>query len=411
MEVLRLTPFFHHPDVSSWPSQFDPVGGMQVQTWRQASWLAEHGVSQHVLTIGFPGLAAVRDLQPNLRIERATLRMPEIRSELTGLLGLTQSWGMATVLAIRRLARERRFDLVHAHLDGQIPALLVAWLSPAIARCPLIVTVHCSRLAVYKPYSIVDALQHRLARWLERHVLGRAAVTMTLTGRTGALLRPFSRRVAVTPDIVDPDEFVRPPGTEVARFRGRYALRPRTVGFVGRIAKEKGWPHLLPLALALRDEGIGMLIVGDGPQRAWLDAEIARHGLGDWVTVTGFIPNSSVPTALAACELIVMPSSFEEFGGASIEAFAVGTPVVAFAVGGLQEILGQVTPSLLVPPGDTDALIARVRGVLAARYADEADPQRLRRMVVEHFSNDAVNASVLALYEELCLGATAPAPN
>lgn len=400
MRVLRLTPFFHHPDVEAWPSRFDPVGGMQIQTWRQAAWLAENGVAQHVLTIGFPGLARVRDLQPNLRVERASLPMPEIRSELTGLIGLTQAWGVATLIAVCRLARQRRFDLVHAHFDGQIPALLVALAAPAIIRRPLVVTVHCSRLAVYKPYSLIDTLQDRLARWLEKRVLRRAAVTMVLTERTRAILEPFARRIVVTPDVVDAAEFVRPAPEAVARFRERHGLRRRTIGYVGRIAAEKGWPHLIQLARALRDDDVDLLIVGDGPQRARLDQEIAAHGLRDRVVVTGFIPNSAVPVALAACEAIVMPSSFEEFGGASIEAFAVGIPVVAFAVGGLQEIVGQVTPGLLVPPGDTAALIARVRAVLAGAHRDETDAAVLRRSVVDRYSGAAVGARVLALYRE-----------
>lgn len=120
MRVLRLTPFFHHPDVKSWPAEYDSVGGMQIQIWRQAMWLAERGVQQHVMTIGFPGLPHQRNLHTNLCVERTYLRLPELRSELTGLKGLTQSWALATLLAIRQKMRQEPFDLIHLHLDGQI---------------------------------------------------------------------------------------------------------------------------------------------------------------------------------------------------------------------------------------------------------------------------------------------------
>jgi 2-deoxystreptamine N-acetyl-D-glucosaminyltransferase/2-deoxystreptamine glucosyltransferase len=124
--------------------EYDSVGGMQVQTWRQAVLLAEVGIHQHVMTIGFPGLPKLRQLQPLLWVERMTVPMPRIRSEFSGLVGLTQSWAAATLGALLRRMRKLDFDVVHAHLDGQIPALLVAWLAPRLLRRPLIVTVHVS---------------------------------------------------------------------------------------------------------------------------------------------------------------------------------------------------------------------------------------------------------------------------
>jgi 2-deoxystreptamine N-acetyl-D-glucosaminyltransferase / 2-deoxystreptamine glucosyltransferase len=409
MKVLKLTPFFHHPDVESWPMDYDSVGGMQVQTWRQAVWLAEAGIHQHVMTIGFPGLPKLRQLHPFLWVERMMVPMPRIRSEFSGLVGLTQSWAAATLGALLHQARKQDFDVVHAHLDGQIPALLVAWLAPRLLRRPLIVTVHCSRLAVYTPNSWLDMLQHRLARWLERRTIAEAFAIMALTQRTATVLAQDARLVEIVPDVVDTTQFAPPPPEVVTAFRERHGLRRRTVGFVGRIAKEKGWPHLIPLAVALREEECELLIVGDGTQRDRLRRAIDKAGLQDWVTVTGFIPNHEVPLAMAACRLIVMPSMYEEFGGASIEALATGVPVVAFAVGGLQEILRGVTPELLITPEDTHALIARVKEVLAGHHAEKAHPARLRAYVEGRYTPSATCARTLDLYRSAQINSTKPA--
>lgn len=399
MKVLKLTPFFHHPDVESWPIDYDAVGGMQVQTWRQAVWLAEAGIQQHVMTIGFPGLPKLRRLHPLLWVERMMVPIPRIRSEFSGLVGLTQAWAAATLGALIGRARKQNFDVVHAHLDGQIPALLVAWLAPRLLRRPLIVTVHCSRLAVYTPSSGLDKLQHRLARWLERRAIAKAFAIMALTQRTATVLAQDARRVKIVPDIVDTKQFAPPSPEAVAAFRARHGLTKQTVGFVGRIAKEKGWTHLIPLALALREEGSELLIVGDGPQRNRLRRAVDNAGLRDWVTITGFIPNHEVPLAMAACRVLVMPSVYEEFGGASIEALAIGVPVVAFAVGGLQEILRGVTPDLLIAPEDTHALIMRVKDVLAGRHAAMTQPRQLRAYVEGHYTASAIGARTLELYE------------
>jgi len=398
MKVLKLTPFFHHPDVASWPIDYDSVGGMQVQTWRQAVLLAEAGVHQHVMTIGFPGLPKLRQLQPHLSVELMMVPMPRIRSEFSGLVGLTQSWAAATLGALLRRMRRQDFDVVHAHLDGQIPALLVAWLAPRLMRRPLILTVHCSRLAVYTPTSWMDRLQHGVARWLERRTIGDAFAIMALTQCTGDLLARVARRVEIVPDVVDTTLFAPPPLEAVTAFRARRGLRRRTVGFVGRVAQEKGWPHLIPLAMALRKQGCELLVVGDGTQGNRLRQAIETAGLCDAVTVTGFIPNHDVPLAMAACSVIVMPSVYEEFGGASIEALAIGVPVVAFAVGGLQEILRNVTPQLLVTPEDTRALISRVKEVLAGHHAETVHPYRLRAYVEAHYTPSAMRERTLELY-------------
>lgn len=126
------------------------------------------------------------------------------------------------------------------------------------------------------------------------------------------------------------------------------------------------------------------------------------------MTITGFIPNHEVPLAMAACRLIVMPSAYEEFGGASIEALATGVPVVAFAVGGLPEILRGITPDLLIAPEDTPALIARVKAVLAGHHSQSIDPIRLRAYVEQRYAPPTMGARILDLYRLALINSTKP---
>lgn len=371
---------------------------MQVQTWRQAVWLANEGVNQHVLTIGFPGLPKIRKLHEHLTVERALIPMFHIRSEFSGLIGLTQSWATATLLNLIRKGRQHNFDIIHVHLDGQIPSLLVSFLAPIITKCPLILTVHCSRLAVYSPSSRLDKVQHPLAQWLERKAVGMAHAMITLTKRTGGQLSKHARHVEIIPDIVDTSQFTPPTREVIDKFRENYNLRRRTVGFVGRIASEKGWTHLIPLALELREQGCELLIVGDGVQRNKLLDAVKKADLEDWVTITGFIPNHDIPVAIASCCLIVMPSEYEEFGGVSIEALSIGIPVVAFAVGGLSEILHSITPDLLVEPENTEALISRVSEVLAGNHLLSTQPAQLRNHIKNSYTPSIAGNKPLNLY-------------
>lgn len=398
MHLLRLTPFFHHPDVKTWPAHYDALGGMQIQIWRQAMWLAQQGIRQHVMTIGFPGLPKNRKLHANLSVERTYFPLPEWRSELTGLKGLTQSWALAILLRVRRKARQTPFDLVHIHLDGQIPALLVACLVPKLLSCPMILTLHCSRLAIYRPMSRLDRLMHRFARYLETKAVHAADTAITLTEQTAAKIRPYARRVEILPDVVDTRHFQHPAAAAVQVFRTRYGLTHRTLGFIGRIAHEKGWSHFVIMADRLRHLGLQFLVVGDGPQRHRLEADVAHYGLQAQFVITGFIPNDQVATAIAACRVIVMPSEHEEFGGVSIEAAAVGTPVAAYAVGGIKEILGKISPQLLAPPGDIDQLVDRVCRALTPSSAEEKQSGRSSPAAL--FSPEVVLPRLQSLYQE-----------
>ena len=114
---------------------YDSVGGMQVQTWRQAVSLAEAGIHQHVMTIGFPGLPKLRQLHPLLWVERMMVPMPRIRSEFSGLVGLTQSWAAATLGALLRRMRKQDFDVIHAghHAETAHPERLRAYVEARYA--------------------------------------------------------------------------------------------------------------------------------------------------------------------------------------------------------------------------------------------------------------------------------------
>lgn len=92
MRVLRLTPFFHHDYVDHWPAEFDPVGSMQVQILALSRSLARAGVDQLVLTLGFPGLPPTKEIEPGLTVRIARMSLPQIRSEIAGLVGLGPAW-------------------------------------------------------------------------------------------------------------------------------------------------------------------------------------------------------------------------------------------------------------------------------------------------------------------------------
>jgi glycosyltransferase involved in cell wall biosynthesis len=151
-----------------------------------------------------------------------------------------------------------------------------------------------------------------------------------------------------------------PPTAGLAAELPSYAL------LVARLAPEKGVDVAID---ACRAAGIPLVIAGEGPERAALEAHAARErGVsGATVRFAGHVDDSELAELRAGASIALVPSrSAETFGLAAAEAMAVGLPVVASRVGALEELVDE---DGLVPPGDAVALadaIARLAGDRAA---------------------------------------------
>jgi glycosyltransferase involved in cell wall biosynthesis len=152
-------------------------------------------------------------------------------------------------------------------------------------------------------------------------------------------------------------------------------LEEDTFVFVGRLTEQKALPLLLDAVG--RVDGARLVLVGDGPERARLE-ELARP-LNGRVVFTGALPRADVLARLAGARAAVLSSAWENLPHAAVEALAVGTPVIATAVGGVPEVVHDGENGLLVPPNDAGALAAAIRRVrdddeLRARLAAGARP-------------------------------------
>jgi N-acetyl-alpha-D-glucosaminyl L-malate synthase BshA len=103
-------------------------------------------------------------------------------------------------------------------------------------------------------------------------------------------------------------------------------------------------------------------MVGDGPDRAGLEAQAAALGLTSDVEFLG--EQIDPPAALRDADLFLLPSETESFGLVALEAMACGLPVVASAVGGLPEVIADGETGFLCPMGDVTAMAAAVRRLL-----------------------------------------------
>ena len=135
---------------------------------------------------------------------------------------------------------------------------------------------------------------------------------------------------------------------------------------VARLSEEKGHLILLPAIAQLRDRhpDLHLTLVGDGPMRRVVESEIARLGLQDAVTITGWVSSDRVREEIGKARLIVQPSFIEGLPVVMMEAMALARPVVATFVGGVPELVTQ-DRGWLVPAGDSDALEVALESALS----------------------------------------------
>ncbi len=266
----------------------------------------------------------------------------------------------------RRLCRQLRPDLVHAHWI--VPQGSIAVLVGSRFDVPALVTAHGGD---------AFALQGGVLPALKRWTLSRADAWTSNTGAT-ATAAGASRPVLVIPMGVDFEHFA---GGDPGDLTPLKAGRPLIL-FVGRLVEKKGVGDLLD-AFARLDPALDcrLWIVGDGEQRPALEEKSRRLGLGDKVRFWGRRPHHELPAFYAAADVFVAPSVTDRRGDTEgqgvvfLEAMASATAVIATRTGGIEEVIEDGRHGLLVEPGDPHALTAAMTRLLR----DENLRRRLAR--------------------------------
>ncbi|AYC42346.1 glycosyltransferase family 4 protein [Streptomyces griseorubiginosus] len=282
-------------------------------------------------------------------------------------------------------------DLVHAH---GLHASFRAVLALSGRRTPLVVTWHDRAYA--------EGARAHFVRLLERRVVKAAAVVLGSTSalvdrarRTGARDARLAAVALPGPrgalEQEDPDR-LRP------KLRAELGAtgRPLLVA-VGALERHKGYETLLDAARAWRrlDPVPLVVVAGEGPLRTILQSRIEDEELP--VRLIGRRDDSA--ELLAAADLALLPSRPEARSVLAQEAFHARVPLVATAVGGIPELVGDAAE--LVPYGDPEALAGAVVRLLGDPERQELLRDRGTRQAATWPTEDQTVAQVLSVYDEL----------
>jgi L-malate glycosyltransferase len=195
---------------------------------------------------------------------------------------------------------------------------------------------------------------------------------------------------------------VIPNGLPDSAFEESIPALPKISGVlrVGMIARmndpAKNHAAFLRIAakIANKSPRVEFILIGDGPLRAGLEAEVRSLGLGDRVKLLG--ERHDVATVLASFDLSVLTSVSESLSNVIMESMAAGVPVVAARVGGNPELIEDGVSGLLVPSGNDDAFAAAIeklvgdaelRATLATKARGEAKSRFGLRQVCRQYED------------------------
>jgi glycosyltransferase involved in cell wall biosynthesis len=187
------------------------------------------------------------------------------------------------------------------------------------------------------------------------------------------------------------------------RTRLGIAHGERVVLTVGRLSREKAHIDLLAAYKLLQDTNPAiaskLIIVGDGPERARLEATVDAQGLKEHVIFAGQV--SEVQVFYAAADVVVLPSHSEGSPNVLLEAMAASLPIVATAVGGVTEVVKTEESALLVPAQDPNALAAAIARVLTDQDLASRLITKSAALIAERFTPPKYVRALVEIYREV----------
>jgi N-acetyl-alpha-D-glucosaminyl L-malate synthase BshA len=330
---------------------FHTLGGSGVAAGELGHQLSLRGHAVHFVGPGLPAR-----LDPNgVTLHAVPLEQPAPIGALA----------FACTLAAKLVdvVRSERIDVIHAHYalpHAAAASLAKAALGPSAPA--LVLTLHGSDVPASDAAPGHVDLVRSLALQAQLLTVPSAALAVRARER---LRLPGAADLEVVPNFVDTERFS--PGPDRSRlsslFPGRDLRGVRALCHASNFRPVKRPLDLVRIFARVRaDRPAVLVLAGDGPERARVEAEVASAGLSRDVAFAG--STRDVAPLLRACDLFLLPSAHESFGLAALEAMSCGLPVVGSRIEGLVEVVEDGVTGLLAAPGDIERMSADAARIL-----------------------------------------------
>lgn len=357
------------------PTFLPQVGGVELAVHYTAKALAEQGHEVTILTFRWKG----REVAPDGY--RVASMVPGL-ARLKGRLSPVKEYAVA--LALARLHRRWRYDVLHVHMaypGGPAAMLLRRWL-----KVPTVITCHAADVQTYPELGYGFRLDRRLERRMRLGLEKADAVTAVSqsVARDVHALCPAIGDVHIVPNGVASDRFGHAP-LDMRRALG-IGTAEKVILAVGRNHPKKGYSLLLKALAILKRSHDSFRCVIVGKDTDSLQADISALNLESTVHLVGQVPKDGIlapgPSSVPPPELVslylqsdvlVSPSYIEGFSLVLPEAMMAGLPVVATRAPGNVDIVENDENGLLVNTGDAQGMASALYRILS----DESLRKRL----------------------------------
>lgn len=277
------------------------------------------------------------------------------------------------------LFRRLRPTIVHTHSSkAGILGRWAAW----FARVPIVIhTVHGFGVTPAQPALLrrLFVLLERMTGWVTSHWIMVAQVDV----EKGRQWRLFQNNVSVVRPGIDPRPFQSPIDENARnRIREEFGASPGDflVGTIACLKPQKAPEDVVRVAKILSEKSpeARFVIIGDGELRSRVEALIEQYGLRQRIRLAGWRRN--IDKAMKCFDALLLTSHWEGLPRVILEASAVGLPVVATKVGGVEEVVQNGENALLYEVGDVEGLAGGLKKILEG---NEKDAWRLRDMTRE----------------------------
>ncbi len=330
-------------------------------------------------------------------------RLPALFANNLITLPLRNALDIGSAVRLSRFMRERRIEIVHAHVARDYPLAAFA-VSRSVHGAQLVVTRH-----VLFPLGRIHAMT------LARRVARVIAVSEAVAGVLRAQKIFAAGKIQVIFNGIDLEKFdLHTCGFDRDAYRERLEMRaPLLVGTIGELSRVKGQEDFVRAAAIVArrcTSAVEFVIVGEdssptGHTRAHLEKLINQLGIADRVRLVGHRDDTAA--LLASLDVFVSTSRSEAFGLSIVEAMAAGVPIVATATEGARETTADGAAGKLVPIGDVDALAEAVTNLLEHVEERERLSAHARGMVSARFSLERMVEATEQVYRDVLKEAVA----
>jgi len=300
------------------------------------------------------------------------------------LLGQKRRVSLFSLIKLIKILKQEQPDIVHTHLFG---ADVYGSLAARLAGVKYLVSTEHN--LNYDEGFIKSVVKIFIDKLFNKII----AVSNSVKNYIVKVYRAEAKKIMVIYNGVEINNFFQ---TE-NRLDNAKNNRKMIIGSIGRLTKQKGFEYLIEAVAKLAERNIECLIAGDGELKKELETKVKKLGLDDKIKFLGW--QKDIKSFLNKLDIFILPSLWEGFGIAILEAGSAGLPVIASKVDGIKEIIEDSVDGLLAKPANGDELAQKIEFLLRDEKLAGDLANNLQTKIKNNFNIQKIAAS----YEELYL--------